>query len=209
MALDFLLATDPDITDILRDVAELFNPSPSAIKTNFPHQLRLATDQYCRSRMRRYSPEKTRRLNDKGFKLNSKKCLFAVPKVEILGFTVPASGQEISPSKIEALKNFTLPNSVITVRRFIGISSFCRSFIDKFTEIAVPLYKLLEKETGFNWNFDCESTFQALIIAMTTAPVLAHPDTTKSYVTYTDASNIGIGTSLHLLQPENTVRLIA
>ncbi|OMJ10205.1 hypothetical protein AYI70_g10468, partial [Smittium culicis] len=59
-ALDCLPAADPDISAILRDVAELFNPTPSVIKTDFPHQLRLMTDQPCRARMRRYSPEETR-----------------------------------------------------------------------------------------------------------------------------------------------------
>ncbi|OMJ13635.1 Transposon Tf2-6 polyprotein [Smittium culicis] len=44
---------------------------------------------------------------------------------------------------------------------------------------------------------------------MTTAPVLAHPDTTRSYIMYTDASNIGIGASLHQLQPDKSIRPIA
>ncbi|OLY85486.1 hypothetical protein AYI68_g317 [Smittium mucronatum] len=56
-ALDFFPATDPEIPEILRDVAEFFNPTPSVIKTDFPHQLRLKTDQRIRAIMRRYSPE--------------------------------------------------------------------------------------------------------------------------------------------------------
>ncbi|OMJ22361.1 hypothetical protein AYI70_g2923 [Smittium culicis] len=43
-ALDCLPAADPDISAILRDVAELFNPTPSVIKTDFPQQLQLTTD---------------------------------------------------------------------------------------------------------------------------------------------------------------------
>ncbi|OMJ14297.1 Transposon Ty3-I Gag-Pol polyprotein, partial [Smittium culicis] len=63
-ALDCLPSADPDIIKILRDVAELFNPIPSVVKTDFPHQLRLTTDQPCRARMRRYSPEETRILRE-------------------------------------------------------------------------------------------------------------------------------------------------
>ncbi|OLY84094.1 hypothetical protein AYI68_g1751 [Smittium mucronatum] len=59
-ALDCLPPSDPDIISILREVTEPFNPTPSVIKTDFPHQLRLTTDQHCRTRMRRYSPENTR-----------------------------------------------------------------------------------------------------------------------------------------------------
>ncbi|OMJ11620.1 hypothetical protein AYI70_g9604 [Smittium culicis] len=61
-ALDCLPSSDPDIISTLREVAKLFNPTPSVIKSDFPHQLRLTTDQPCRARMRRYSPEETRTL---------------------------------------------------------------------------------------------------------------------------------------------------
>ncbi|OMJ10459.1 hypothetical protein AYI70_g10319 [Smittium culicis] len=63
-ALDCLPCSDPDIISILREVAELFNPTPSVIKTDFPHQLRLTNYQPCRARMRRYSPEETRTLRE-------------------------------------------------------------------------------------------------------------------------------------------------
>ncbi|PVU95693.1 hypothetical protein BB561_001668 [Smittium simulii] len=61
---DCLPSANPDIIDILRDVAKLFNPTPSVIKTDFSHQLRLTTNQPCRARMRRYSPEETRILRE-------------------------------------------------------------------------------------------------------------------------------------------------
>ncbi|OMJ26577.1 Retrovirus-related Pol polyprotein from transposon [Smittium culicis] len=90
-----------------------------------------------------------------------------------------------------------------------SMTSFCRSFMDGFTELAAPLYKLLNKETSFNWNSDCEIAFQKLKNAMISAPALAHPDTTQSYIMYTDASNIGIGASLHQKQSDKTIRPIA
>ncbi|OMJ12560.1 Transposon Tf2-6 polyprotein, partial [Smittium culicis] len=89
------------------------------------------------------------------------------------------------------------------------MTSFCRSFIDDFTNLAAPLYTLLQKETLFDWNSNCETSFQKLKMAMTSAPVLAHPDTSKPYIMYTDASNVGIGASLHQKQPDGSVRPIA
>ncbi|PVU86780.1 hypothetical protein BB561_006557 [Smittium simulii] len=56
--------TDTDIMSILRDVALLFDPTPSIINTNFSHQLRLTTDQPVHARMRQYSPEETRVLRE-------------------------------------------------------------------------------------------------------------------------------------------------
>ncbi|PVU98381.1 hypothetical protein BB560_005679 [Smittium megazygosporum] len=63
-AVESLPTADPEIADILRDVASLFDPTPTIIKTDFPHQLRLTTDQPVHARMRRYSPEETRVLRE-------------------------------------------------------------------------------------------------------------------------------------------------
>ncbi|OMJ12782.1 Transposon Tf2-11 polyprotein, partial [Smittium culicis] len=46
-------------------------------------------------------------------------------------------------------------------------------------------------------------------MAMISALVLAHPDTSISYIMYSDASNVGIGASLHQRQSDNTIRPIA
>ncbi|OMJ17350.1 Retrovirus-related Pol polyprotein from transposon opus, partial [Smittium culicis] len=282
-AIDCLPTADPDISEILRSVAQLFDPTPSIIKTDFPHRLRLTTDQPVHSRMRRYSPEETRtlrehvqelykagyarpstspysanplivpkadgtprvvinfrplnkvtirdeyplpridiilnqlfgcrfyskldvlkafyqiplhadsveasafstpdghheflvmpqgmsnspatfqrnidrtlrqcigsgycaafaddilvfsktrkehlvhlrsvlsKLKEKGFKLNPKKCIFAVPKVDILGYTVSENGQEIAEEIVSAVKKFTRPTNVPALRRFLGM----------------------------------------------------------------------------------------
>ncbi|OLY85147.1 Transposon Tf2-8 polyprotein [Smittium mucronatum] len=149
------------------------------------------------------------KLESKRFKLNSKKSLFAVPKVDIIFFTVSENDQEINLEKTKAFKCFPKPKSVTNVRRFLGMTSFCPNFINNFTELAEQMYKLLEKETEFEWENDCDKSFKKLITAMISAPVLAHPETTKSYVMYTDASNIGIGASLHQTQTDGTVRPIA
>ncbi|OMJ18835.1 Retrovirus-related Pol polyprotein from transposon [Smittium culicis] len=63
-AVDCLPKADPGISAILRDVASLFDPTPSIINTDFPHQLRLTTDQPAHARMRRYSPEEARVLRE-------------------------------------------------------------------------------------------------------------------------------------------------
>ncbi|OMJ26127.1 Retrovirus-related Pol polyprotein from transposon [Smittium culicis] len=122
-----------------------------------------------------------KKLSDKGFKLNPKKCIFAVPKVDILGFTVSKDGQEIAEDKIAAVKKFPRPINVPTLRRFLGMTSFCRAFIENFTDTAAPLYKKLKNDT-YDWNSECETAFQSLKMAMTSEPVLAHPDTSMPYI---------------------------
>jgi hypothetical protein len=53
--------------------------------------------------------------------------------------------------------------------------------------------QLLEKEAKFKWNLQCEEAFLTLKKLLTTAHVLAQPDTEKSFDVYCDASDTGIG----------------
>ena len=45
----------------------------------------------------------------------------------------------------------------------------------------------------FVWDYKCEEAFQTLKARLTTAPVLAIPDSTKPFDVYCDASGTGLG----------------
>jgi hypothetical protein len=53
--------------------------------------------------------------------------------------------------------------------------------------------ELLKKEVKFSWNEKCEEAFHALRANLTTAPVLAQPDTSRPFDVYCDASGTGLG----------------
>ena len=53
--------------------------------------------------------------------------------------------------------------------------------------------ELLKKGVKFVWNDKCEEAFQTLKARLTTAPVLATPDSTKPFDVYCDASSTGLG----------------
>jgi len=62
--------------------------------------------------------------------------------------------------------------------------------------------ELLKKDVKFKWDAKCDLASHALRAHLTTAPVLAQPDKSKSYDVYCDAS----GTSLRcVLMQENWV----
>ena len=48
--------------------------------------------------------------------------------------------------------------------------------------------ELLKKGVKFVWDNKCEESFQTLKAQLTTAPVLATPDSTKPFDVYCDAS---------------------
>jgi hypothetical protein len=73
------------------------------------------------------------------------------------------------------------------------MAGYYRRFIEGFSKIARPMTKLFRKNTPFVWSEECEASFQTLKEKLTTAPVLAVPETRKDYTVYCDASMNGLG----------------
>jgi hypothetical protein len=85
------------------------------------------------------------------------------------------------------------PTTVRQIQSFLGLAGYYRRFIPDFSRIAKPMTELLKKGVKFDWSQKCEDSFHALRRHLTTAPVLAQPDNTKSFDVYCDASGIGLG----------------
>jgi hypothetical protein len=66
-------------------------------------------------------------------------------------------------------------------------------FILNFSKIARPITDLLKKKEKFVWNAERDEVFITLKKLLTTSPVLAQPDITKSFDVYCDASGTGLG----------------
>ena len=76
------------------------------------------------------------------------------------------------------------------MRGFLGLAGYYRKFIHDYGTIVAPLTALLKKD-GFSWNDAAAAAFQALKATVTSAPVLALPDFTRSFVIECDASTHG------------------
>jgi hypothetical protein len=68
-----------------------------------------------------------------------------------------------------------------------------RRFIPYFSKIANPITDLLKKEKKYVWNPERDEAFQTLKKLLTTSPMLAQQDITKSFDVYCDASGTGLG----------------
>jgi hypothetical protein len=89
--------------------------------------------------------------------------------------------------------NWKPPMTVRQIRSFLGLAGYYRRFILDFSRIAKPITEMLKKEAKIVWGQKCEDAFHALRQHLTTAPVLAQPDSSKPFDVYCDASGTGLG----------------
>ena len=98
------------------------------------------------------------------------------------------------------MTNWPVPSSVSEVRSFLGLATYFRRFIQGFSALARPLHRLTQKDMvnlpKMPWDAACQNAFEALKVALTTAPVLAMPDHDKPFEVWSDASVHGVGAVL-------------
>jgi hypothetical protein len=149
------------------------------------------------------------RIEEAGLKLKPTKCHFARREVEYLGHLVTPEGLKTNQRLVEAVTMFPAPTDVNRVRRFLGLASYYRRFIDGFARIAAPLQELTRKNSVFNWTKACEEAINTLKEKLTSAPVLAYPSFDKPFTVETDACINGLGTVLQQLQDDSKLHPVA
>ncbi|XP_073031332.1 uncharacterized protein [Primulina eburnea] len=135
-------------------------------------------------------------LREKQLYAKLKKCEFWLEQVAFLGHIVSKEGIAVDPSKIESIKQWSIPKTVSEVRSFLGLAGYYRRFIADFSKIALPLTSLTRKAIKFEWTIECQQAFQTLKDKLTSAPILVLPCGTEDFVVYTDASKQGLGAVL-------------
>ncbi|XP_036145206.1 uncharacterized protein LOC105831336 isoform X1 [Monomorium pharaonis] len=124
------------------------------------------------------------------------KCKFVYTRVEYLGYIISEKG--ISPTKegVEAILNFPVPKNVREVRGFVGLCSYFRKFIERFSLIAKPLYDLLKKDVAFEFK-ECQlRAFEELKAKLASTPILSIYNPRDSTELHCDASSHGFGAIL-------------
>ena len=71
-------------------------------------------------------------------------------------------GVSLNPAKVEVVKRFTTPVNVRQLRSFLGLASCYPQFIPAFSKVAAPLSALTCKDVLFQWNKQCQESFDHL-----------------------------------------------
>jgi hypothetical protein len=133
----------------------------------------------------------------------AQKCQFEAEEVEFLGVTLGQGMVKISQRKTKAITNEKPPTTRKGLRRFLDITNYHRKFIQGYSTIARPLHELT-KDIPFDWTRECQEAFDQLIMALTTALVLALPADGGLFRLETDDSDLATGAVLSQKQKDGT-----
>ena len=143
------------------------------------------------------------RLEEYDLTLKASKCEFLTNKIKFLGHQVTPDGVSPDPGKLTAIQDIPMPTDKDTLRSFLGVASYYRSFIEGFSRIAKPLLSCLKKDHRLprhkgkvQWTTKQIEAFARLKELLTSAPILGHPDWTKPFTLTTDACTHGIAAVL-------------
>ena len=105
-----------------------------------------------------------------------KKSTFHQRQVEFLGYLISDKGISMTEAKVEEMKKWPPPESIVDVQSFMGFANFYRRFIVGFSKIVKPLTELTKKDIRWYWTPACEKAFENLKDMFMSSPILAHFD---------------------------------
>jgi hypothetical protein len=128
---------------------------------------------------------------------SKEKSEFFKKEITFLGHKILTGGR-LAPNedKVKAIRDWPIPTNVTELQSFLGFVNFYRRFIPKVALMSNPLFQLLQKGNVFQWNSECQKSFEYLKSSLMGTPVLLIPDPEKPFRIECDASDFAIGAVL-------------
>ena len=95
-----------------------------------------------------------------GLHVNLRKCQLALVEVIFFGHVLSQEGIRPSKKKLGDIVEFTTPQTLKDVHSFLGMCSFFRKFIPRFSEHSSILFDLLKIGKVFAWDEKENSAFE-------------------------------------------------
>lgn len=147
-------------------------------------------------------------------RINPEKIEILCNSVNFLGHIISEQGISPAKDKIAAISRCKPPKDVKSVLSFIACSNFFKQFIPEHSALCEPMLALVRKTSkGFVWTEECQKSFEAIKMALTKPPLLAHFSELEipgnKTVLMTDASQYSTGACLAVLSKEGMIKPIA
>ena len=157
----------------------------------------------------RHLEEIFKRLKHFDLKMKHQKSSFFKKHLQYLGHLVSEKGFEPLPEKLEAIHTMPHPKTAKEVKQFLGLIGYYRKFIPRFSDLSRPLTRLTRHDAKFEWNLQCQKSFDHLRELLMQYPILRYPDPKRGYTVFTDASGIGWSGVLTQEYPDEKGRIKA
>ena len=102
----------------------------------------------------------------------------------------------VNPTNIALILSLPPPTNVNILWATLGHMRYYRKFIKGYTTIIAPMEKLLKKDVAFEWNHECQGSFDTLKAKMASSPILVFPDWNKEFHVHVHGSSIALGVVL-------------
>jgi len=109
------------------------------------------------------------------------KCVFCVPFGILLDHMVCKQGPMVDPTKITVIVNLEASRNVKQLCATLGHTGYYRKFIKAYSQITMPMEKLLKKDTTFCWDEECQRSLDVLKENMVTMSILVFSDWKKEF----------------------------
>ena len=119
-------------------------------------------------------------LANQGYKVSRSKAQLCLQQVKYLGLILARGTRALSKEQIQPILVYPRPKTLKQLQGFLGITGFCRLWIPGYSEIARPLYTLIQETQRANthlveWEPEAETAFKTLKQALVQAPALSLP----------------------------------
>ena len=185
----------------LKNAAQAFQRLMDGVLRNLPFSFVYIDDILIASKDRESHADHLRqvfkRLSDNGLTINRSKCVFGVNELEFLGHKVTSNGILPLASRVQVVQDYQIPDSKVSLQRFLGMINYYHRFLPKLADKLRPLYEATKgKGQSIDWTSQCQSAFDLAKRALSDATLLHHPDPSSSTSLTVDASDFAVGAQL-------------
>ena len=130
-------------------------------------------------------------------KLSPGKAKFLCGEVKYLGMVIEGESFSIADKKLEAIDNLIAPKDYVQLRSQLVLFQYYKKFIPFFSEIVLPLQRLMKKGVEYVWMEECTAAYVLMKEMFKEKLLLYIPNPSLPYVVHTDASNFASSSVLH------------
>jgi len=127
---------------------------------------------------------------------NLEKCTFDLTQFQYLGYIIDEKGVHVDPSKIQVIRDWQAPTTLIELCNFLGLANFYHRFMLGFPHITLPLIQVLKGGAKEKFLWSETQQLSELKNHLYSTPVLTLPDLQQPFEIETDASDYAIGVVL-------------